>query len=91
MSQYRNRTQQPCTRPVAACRYDCASRYRYNPTETNIGILTLKKLMYIIDARCFSGSEIALTVIDVLLRLAAGIVVDDCWLTSNDEGFSFRS
>ena len=40
--------------------------------------------MYIIDARCFSGFEIALIEIDALLGVAAGIVVDDCWLTTNN-------
>ena len=84
MSQYRNRTRKPCTRPVAACRYDCACRYRCNATEANIFILTLNKLMLIIDARCFRGSEIALTEIDALVGAAAGIVVDDCWLTTNN-------
>ena len=34
MSQYRNPTRKPCTRPVAACHYDYGSRYRCNPTET---------------------------------------------------------
>ena len=33
--------------------------------------------MLIIYARCFSGSEIALTEMDALLGVAAGIVVDD--------------
>ena len=80
MSQYRIRTRKPCTRPVAACRYDCASQYHCNLTETNVFILTLNKLMLIIDARCFSGSEIAITEIDALLC----IVVDDCWLTTNN-------
>ena len=40
--------------------------------------------MYIIDARCFRGSEIAMTKIDALLSVAAGIVVDNCWLTTNN-------
>ena len=57
MSQYRNRTRKPYTRSGDACRYDCASRYHSNPTETNLFILTLNKLMQIIDDRCFSGSE----------------------------------
>ena len=38
--------------------------------------------MYIIDARYLSWSESAITEIDALLGVAAGIVVD-CWLTSN--------
>ena len=38
--------------------------------------------MHKIDARCFSGSEIALTEIDALL--AARTVVDDCWFTTNN-------
>ena len=66
MSQHRNRTRKPCTKPVAECRYDCASRYRCNPTETHIFILTLKTFMHIIVARCFSGSDMALTKIDAL-------------------------
>ena len=82
MSKYRNRTRKSCTRPAAACRYACASRCRCNPTEKNVFRLTLNKLMHIIDARCFSGSEMALTEIDALLGVAAGIVVDDCWLTT---------
>ena len=40
--------------------------------------------MHIIDARCFSGSEIALTEIDALLGVAARIVVDYNWLTTNN-------
>ena len=40
--------------------------------------------MHIVDARCFSGSEMALTVIDALLGVAARIDVDDCWLTTNN-------
>ena len=36
-------------------------------------------LMHIIDARCSSGSEIALTEIDALLGVAARIVVDYNW------------
>ena len=33
MSQYRNQTRKPCTRPVGPWRYDCASRCRCKPTE----------------------------------------------------------
>ena len=73
MSPYRNRTCKPCIRSAAARPYDCPCRYRCNPTETNTFILTI----ILIDARCFSGSEIALTEIDALLGVAAGIVVDD--------------
>ena len=40
--------------------------------------------MLIINVRCFSGSEIALTEIDALLGVAAGTVVDDCWPTTNN-------
>ena len=40
--------------------------------------------MLIIDARGFSGSEIALTETDALFGVAAGIVVNDCWLTTNN-------
>ena len=40
--------------------------------------------MHIVDARCVSGSEMALTVIDALLGVAARIDVDDCWLTTNN-------
>ena len=79
MSQNRNRTSKPCTRPVTACCYDCASRYRCNPIQTNIFILTLKKLMHIIDARCFSGSDMALTKIEALflvfLLMIAGLQI----------------
>ena len=46
--------------------------------------------MLIIGARCSSGSEIALTEIDALLGVTAGIVVDDCWLiTTKDHEGSF--
>ena len=68
MSQLKNKPT-PCTRPVAAYRYDCASRYRSNATETNIFILTLKKLMHI--------SEMAYRNRCVI----SGIFVNDCWLT----------
>ena len=44
----------------------------------------LNTLMLIIDARCLSGSEIALTEIDALLGVAARIVVDDYWLKTSD-------
>ena len=40
--------------------------------------------MHIIDARGFSRSEITLIEIDALLGVAARIVVDDCWLTTNN-------
>ena len=40
--------------------------------------------MHIIDARCFSGSEIALNVVEALLGVAARIVVDDYWLTTKN-------
>ena len=77
MSQYRNRACKPFKRPVAVCRYDCASRYRCYPYRNKHFILTLKKLMHIIDARCCSGSETALIEIEALflvfLLMTAGL------------------
>ena len=61
MSQYWNRTHQPCTGPVAAWVTLALLEQSLQNRETNIFILTLSKLMHIIDARCFRGSELALT------------------------------
>ena len=82
-----------CTRALSAnlTIFKAAARER-----KNIFILMLNILMHIIDARCLSGSEIALTEIDALLGVAARIVVDDCWLTTNnipadhDESFNTK-